>query len=121
MTLFEQRGNFPTEVENQQEGVWREELTQLPGSRRVTFRKPVPMQLIEKYADLAVRRADVVKTEDGTWSAEIPGMPGVWSDEKSIAETIDVLREVVFDWALVKIESGDTDLPILDDIDLNAL
>jgi hypothetical protein len=121
VTFVEDRAIFPSAVERHSEGVWREEFTQIEGSRRVTFTKPLPVRLIEKYAELAVRQVNVRQTEDGRWFAEIAELPGVWAEEPSVPEALDVLCEVVFDWALVKIETGDHDLPIIGDIDLNVL
>jgi predicted RNase H-like HicB family nuclease len=123
MTFVEDRRTRTTQtaVESQQEGIWGETFTQIEGSRTVTFRKPIPMLLIKEYADFAVRQVNIEKTEDGTWFAQIPAMPGVWADEASIPEAVDVLREVVFDWVLVKIEAGDRDMPVINDIDLNSL
>lgn len=122
MTFVEDKRTFQSPVEEHVEGLWREEFTQLEGSRRVTFTKPIPMLLIERYATLAVRQVRVRQLEDdGKWFAEIPEMPGVWAEETSIPEAIEVLKEVVYDWALVKIEAADRDIPVLDDIDLNVI
>jgi predicted RNase H-like HicB family nuclease len=112
---------FSTGVQNHVEGIWREQFAQIEGYREVTFSRPLPMSLIDRYATLAVRQATVRRLDDGTWFAEIPGFDGVWADESSVADAIGVLKEVVFDWVLVKIEAEDRDLPVLGEIDLNAL
>jgi predicted RNase H-like HicB family nuclease len=112
---------FPTEGEHHSEGVWDEETSQHPGFSRVVFRYPMPIQLVEKYARLAVRHATLKRLDDNTWFAEIEGFEGVWSNEASAKEALDVLEEVVFDWAVLKIRDQDCDLPPLGDIDLNSI
>lgn len=77
-----------------------------------------PIQLIEKYADLAVRHAILERYPDG-WLATIFGFPGVWAKERTEEEARKVLKEVVLDWTLLKIEHGDNDLPVIEEINLN--
>jgi hypothetical protein len=72
----------------------------------------LPMQLIEKYAEVAVRHAIFKRHPDG-WV--------VWAKERSEEQTLEVLKEVLLDWALLKIEHGDHDLPVIEEIDLNVL
>jgi len=81
----------------------------------------LPMQLIERYADLAVGHATLKQVEDGEWFATIPGFPGVWAKEATEEKTLEVLREVVEDWAVLKIQHEHGDLPELEEIDLNVL
>lgn len=81
----------------------------------------LPMQLIEKYSELAVRHATLQRYSDGEWFAKIPGFTGVWAKERSIERTLEVLKEVVQDWTLLKIEHKDHDLPVVEEIDLNVL
>jgi predicted RNase H-like HicB family nuclease len=80
----------------------------------------LPMQLIEKYADIAARHATLKWYPDG-WFAKIPGFQGVWAQERTEEKTLEVLKEVVADWTLLKIEHHDKDLPVLEEIDLNVL
>lgn len=81
----------------------------------------LPMQLIEKYADLAVRHATLKRVEDGEWFATIPDFPGVWAKEATEEEALEMLREVVEDWAVLKIQHEHGDLPEVDEINLNVL
>ena len=84
--------------------------------------KPLPGNLIAEYARRAVRGATLEQREDGSWFAQIPGFEGVWASEASHKEALDALQEVVFDWAIIKIQHEDRDLPIIDGIDdLNEL
>src|SRR4051812_6064311 len=48
-----------------------------------------PMQLIEKYAEVAVRHATLKRYPDG-WVATILGFPGVWAKERSKEQTLEV-------------------------------
>jgi predicted RNase H-like HicB family nuclease len=112
--------NYPARIEIHQQGVWGEETTQ-EGLRTVTFRRPLPMQLIRTYAETAARHAVARRLEDGSWWAEIEGFPGVWANEPSQKEALDVLEEVVFEWVILKLRDEDRDLPVLDSLDLNGL
>lgn len=92
----------------------------LAGIADVESLTPLPMQLIEKYADVAVRHATLKRYPD-EWFATILGFPGVWAKERSEEQTLKVLKEVVVDWTLLKIQHKDKDLPVIEEIDLNVL
>ena|SRR5215210_4603892 len=81
----------------------------------------LPVQVIDKYADIAIRHANLKRLPDGDWFAKIPGFQGVWASESSEEQTLGVLKEVVVDWALLKIEHKDNDLPVIEEINLNDL
>ena len=76
---------------------------------------------IVEYAHLAVRDA-VTETDDGgRWSLSVPSMPGVWAEAGSFGDALTELEEVVYDWATLKVQDRDGDLPIVRDINLNTL
>lgn len=81
----------------------------------------LPMQLIEKYAGIAVRHATLKRLPDGEWFAKIPHFQGVWAKEPSQEQALEVLKEVVLEWTLMKIQHKDRDLPEVEEIDLNVL
>jgi|SRR5215211_4945715 len=82
----------------------------------------LPMQVIEKYAEIAAWRHGALKRlPDGGWFATIPGFEGVWASEPSREETLEALEEVVLDWTILKIQHKDKDLPVIEEIDLNVL
>lgn len=83
--------------------------------------RPMPMQLIARYAKAAARRAVPEQLEDGSWYAEIRGFPGVWAQGDSEEAVVNEIEEVVLDWTLLKIRDRDQDLPVIDAIDLNVL
>lgn len=93
----------------------RQSLSEAEGMTRL------PMRLIEKYSEIAVRHATLKRAADAEWFAKIPGFLGVWAKEGSREETLEVLQEVVVDWVLLKIEHKDRDLPVVEEIDLNVL
>ena len=109
-----------SEGERHQEGIWGEEMTQ-DGLRRVTFRHPLPMQLIGQYAQKAARHGLARQLEDGHWFAEIEGFLGVWAEGESQKEALDELESVVEEWVLLKIRDCDRDIPVLESLDLNEL
>lgn len=77
--------------------------------------------LIDRYTRLAVRSASLKRLESGELFAEIRDLPGVWASGASEQEALKELREVVEDWATLKIQDGDRDLPIFGGINLNVL
>lgn len=82
----------------------------------------LPLQIIEKYADMAARRyAALTQLDNGEWFAKAKGFPGVWASEESEEQAVKALQEVLFDWTVLKIEHKDRDLPVIEDIDLNVL
>jgi hypothetical protein len=111
----------PSSASFHQEGVWHDQISQIDDLNTHGTDRPMPVSLILRYADLAVRHAIVEQQEDGRSLATIREFPGVWACEDSAWEALGVLKEVVFEWALLKIEDSDRDLPSLGDIDLNLL
>lgn len=83
--------------------------------------KHIPRGLVRKYTRAAMKRASPRKLEDGTWYADIPGFEGVWANEKTLQDCLNVLDEVLLDWILLKIDHEDRDLPVVEGIDLNVL
>jgi predicted RNase H-like HicB family nuclease len=108
-------------VSRNREGIWVEQISQDDDLRMVVFQRPMPLQLIRDYARLAVRHADIQEQEDGTFLAKIHDFPGVWANEATLTETLDVLEDVVYEWALLKISDQDRDLPVVGSLDLNTL
>jgi hypothetical protein len=92
----------------------------LEGIEDVPSLPRLPMQLIEKYVEAAVRHAALKRHPDG-WFASILSFQGVWAKERTKEQTLEVLKEVLWDWTLLKIEHQDHDLPVIEEIDLNVL
>lgn len=91
-----------------------------PDPVEVYYERPLPVQLIKRYAMLAALRADAERLGDGSWYAEIRGFPGVWSQGNSESEAIKEIEGVVSDWTALKILDKDRDLPVIGMIDLNV-
>jgi hypothetical protein len=106
-------------LESVQIGVGLDERV-LRGIEDVASLPQLPMQLIEQYVNAAVRHAILKRHPDG-WFATILGFPGVWAKEGSEEKALEVLKEVLLDWTLLKIEHQDHDLPVIEEIDLNVL
>lgn len=92
-------------------------------SRAETYQEiQVAQELLDRYVNVAVRRAVPKKLETGAWFADLgAAFPGVWAQGASVKECLDELAEVLEDWVLLKISDQDRDLPTVDDIDLTFL
>jgi UPF0150-like len=82
---------------------------------------PLPNQLLRRYARAAAAHAQLEQLEGGRWYGEVYGLRGVWADGETPDEVINTLVEVVRDWAMLKIDRGERDLPVVDSIDLNVI
>jgi predicted RNase H-like HicB family nuclease len=96
-------------------------LDYVPDPLEKYYGRPLPVQLINRYANRAARRAHSERLEDGSWYAEIRNFPGVWAQSDTKEGAIQEIEAVIRDWALLKIQDEDKDLPIIDEIDLNVL
>jgi len=45
--------------------------------------------------------------KDGTYFGEIPGVKGVWANASNLEDCRAELREVLEEWVLLKVRSGD--------------
>jgi predicted RNase H-like HicB family nuclease len=81
----------------------------------------VPAGLLDRYVSVAMRSVEPRRLEGGRWYADLPKLPGVWADGESVKECLDTLDEVLREWLFVKLEDGDRDVPVIDEIDLTAL
>jgi len=83
--------------------------------------KPFPYFTVRRYAHLAAKQAVIEETEVGTFFGRIDGFSGVWAEGESAETVIAELADVVYGWAVLKIEDQDRDLPIVADINLNVI
>ena len=76
-------------------------------------------RLIERWAEVAVSHA-IVRTIDDPAGliATVAGIDGAWGFGESEAEALDDLRSVLVDWASLKLEDGDDDIPSMEGIHL---
>jgi predicted RNase H-like HicB family nuclease len=78
----------------------------------------LPGDLMNRYISVALRAALPRQTDDGQWYCALDQFPGVWAQEASPKECLDVLAEVLKEWLVLKIVDRDRDIPVVDDIDL---
>lgn len=121
MATAEIKQTWPTRVVHQFEGITDEQTSQDAALSATLLQRALPIQLIRQYAQLATRHSQLRRDEDGDWFADIEGFAGVWAKESTPQETFEVLENVVFEWALLKIRDEDRDLPVLESLDLNTL
>ena len=63
--------------------------------------------MVTRYIQEAMRRAQFKVLQDGTCLGEIPGLPGVWANERTERQCRKVLQEVLEEWLVLKIRDGD--------------
>jgi predicted RNase H-like HicB family nuclease len=63
--------------------------------------------MVTRYIQEAMRRAQYKSLEDGTCFGEIPGLAGVWANERTSRQCRQVLQEVLEEWLVLKIRDGD--------------
>lgn len=63
--------------------------------------------MLTAYITAAMARARYRIIDDKTYFGEIPGLPGVWANAKSLEQCRAELQEVLEDWLVVKLRDGD--------------
>jgi len=63
--------------------------------------------MLTVYIGEAMARATYKILEDSTYFGEIPGIPGVWSNEATLEECRKVLQEVLEEWLLLKLRDNE--------------
>jgi predicted RNase H-like HicB family nuclease len=81
----------------------------------------LPKELFDRYVSEAMRAAAPSQASAEEWYCALDSFPGVWAEGASLKECLDVLEEVLRDWLVIKIVNRDTDLPVIDEIDLTAI
>jgi predicted RNase H-like HicB family nuclease len=76
--------------------------------------------MLVQYIQAAMRRAKYeILPEDKSYYGEIPDCRGVWANESTLEACRDELQSVLEDWLMIKLRHGDSDLPIIDGVDLS--
>ena len=71
------------------------------------------------WAEAAVRHAIVRPLEDtDEFVATVAGVRGAWGAGATADEALDELQSVLIDWATLKLDDGDRDIPDMEDIRL---
>lgn len=82
----------------------------------------ISLDLFEHYVNAAMKRATLTKdNDDAAYFSDIPDFPGVWASHENPKECLDTLDEVLRDWIILKIKDRDTDIPVLEEIDLSRI
>ncbi len=78
-------------------------------------------KLVETWAEAAAEHASLreINDSDGV-VATVAGLEGVWAQGSDARAAKAELLEVLIDWAALKIEHGDDDIPSIDGVSLYA-
>ena len=75
--------------------------------------------MLTDYIKAAMKRAKYkIINDSNPYFGEIPELPGVWANAKTLEKCRDELEEVLEGWILLGVRFGDP-LPLLDGIDMN--
>lgn len=75
--------------------------------------------MLTRYIQEALDKACYKIIEDGTCFGEIPGLAGVWANERTLEKCRTVLQEVLEDWLLLKLRDNES-IPKIGRIDLST-
>jgi predicted RNase H-like HicB family nuclease len=76
--------------------------------------------MLSEYIRLAMKQAQYKILEDQTYFGELPFWRGVWSNAETLDECRVELQDVLEEWILLALRSGEI-IPTLGDLDLNQL
>ena len=71
------------------------------------------MTNIKGYANKAATMAAIERLDDGTYYAEVKGLPGVWANANTKKACLEELRSVIAGWVTIREERNLT-IPDLD-------
>lgn len=63
--------------------------------------------MLTEFINEKLRQANYKLLENGKYFGEIEGLSGVWSEADNLETCRDELREVLEEWILLKIKTGD--------------
>lgn len=63
--------------------------------------------MLSKFLVKKLQSARYKILKDGTYFGEIPGLQGVWANAQSLENCREDLREVLEEWLLLQIRSGE--------------
>jgi predicted RNase H-like HicB family nuclease len=64
--------------------------------------------MLSRYIHEAMKRARYKALPDSTYFGQIPGITGVWANERTLDKCQEVLQEVLEEWLVLKIRDHDT-------------
>ncbi len=75
--------------------------------------------MLIEYVRRAMKRAKYEILDDGTFFGTVPGLRGVWANEKTLEACRDELAEVIEGWVLVRVAQG-LDVPPVSGVRINV-
>lgn len=63
--------------------------------------------MLSEYINRKLQSARYKILRDGNYFGEIPALRGVWANAKSLEKCREQLREILEDWLLLKVHSGE--------------
>ena len=63
--------------------------------------------MLSEYIEKKLKVAKYKPLKDGSYFGEIPDLKGVWANAKNLEDCREELQEVLEDWLLLKIRSGE--------------
>lgn len=75
--------------------------------------------MLTHYIDnlMAMAKYEILE-DDNSYYGEIPGVQGVWANEKTLAKCEETLRGVLEEWLLIKLRRNER-VPVIKKINLN--
>ncbi|MDE0288365.1 MAG: type II toxin-antitoxin system HicB family antitoxin [bacterium] len=68
---------------------------------------------IERWATEALKEAEVKSLDEEGYFVSVAAAPGAWACKPTVDEAMNVLQEVLVDWATLKLADGEDDIPAL--------
>ena len=63
--------------------------------------------MLSEFLCKKLKEARYKLLKDGSYFGEIPGLKGVWADAKNLEDCREELQEILEDWLLLKLKSGE--------------
>lgn len=63
--------------------------------------------MLTEFINQKLKRAKYKLLKDGAYFGEIPGLNGVWASAKNLEDCRKELQEVLEDWMILKVRTGD--------------
>ena len=76
--------------------------------------------LVERWATAALNEAEVKSLEEEGYFVTVAAALGAWACEPTVDEAMAVLKDVLVDWATLKLADGDDDIPSFGGIGLGV-
>jgi predicted RNase H-like HicB family nuclease len=81
----------------------------------------IPEQLIAAYIERVLKHITLELLDDGTWFAMTPLITDVWGAGTNSAAAEADLREVLEEWIFMTLSDYNSEVPVIDGMDLNVI